>query len=53
MDGQASYAARAKMVHTFNTDPTIRVLIFTSVGASGLNLTKASIVIFLVRTPDH
>jgi hypothetical protein len=53
MDGHASYAARAKMVHTFNTDPSIRVLFITSVGASGLNLTKASVVIFLVRTPDH
>jgi SNF2 family DNA or RNA helicase len=53
MDGHATYNARAKMVNTFNTDPTIRVLFFTSVGASGLNLTKASVVIFLVRTLDH
>ena len=53
MDGQATYAARAKIVKTFNTDPSIRVLFFTSVGATGLNLTMASVLIFLVRTSNH
>jgi len=53
MDGHTTYKARAKMVDTFNNDPSIRVLFFTSVGASGLNLARASVVIFLVRIFDH
>lgn len=50
IDGQMSYDNRAKVITKFNEDPTIRVLFFTSVGATGLNLTIASVVILLVRT---
>ena len=51
MDGDTSFEKRAKIVKQFNTDPTIRVLIFTSVGSSGLNLSVANHLIFLVCTP--
>jgi hypothetical protein len=48
IDGRSTYDQRAKAIKTFNEDPTIRVLFFSSVGATGLNLTVARVVIFLV-----
>jgi SNF2 family DNA or RNA helicase len=50
MDGRTSNDRRAKIVSQFIKDPCIRVLIFSSVGSSGLNLSRANTVIFLVRT---
>jgi len=48
IDGQTSFQKRAKIVEIFCKDPTYRVLIVSSVGSNGLNLTVASVVIFLV-----
>jgi hypothetical protein len=48
IDGQTSFQKRAKIVDTFNKDPTFRVLIISSVGSNGLNLTVASSIIFIV-----
>lgn len=48
MDGKTSYEDRAKILKTFDRDPTIRVSFFSSVGAVGVNLSRASVVIFLV-----
>jgi hypothetical protein len=48
IDGQMTFAQRAKVVATFNRDPTLRILIISSVGSAGLNLTAASTIIFLV-----
>lgn len=53
IDGHSSYDARAKVLKTFDEDQSFRVLFFSSVGASGLNLSKASIVIFLVSFDDY
>jgi SNF2 family DNA or RNA helicase len=39
---------RNETVQKFNSDPTTRILIFSNVGAVGLNLTAASIVILFV-----
>jgi SNF2 family DNA or RNA helicase len=49
IDGEMSFEERAKIVRRFCTDPEIRVLIFSSVGTVGLNLSIAHIVIFVVR----
>lgn len=48
IDGQTSFNNRAKIVKRFREDPTYRVLIISSVGSTGLNLTVADTVIFLV-----
>lgn len=48
MDGHSTYDARIRILTTFDQDPEVRVLFFSSVGACGLNLSKASTVIFLV-----
>ena len=49
IDGQLSYQQRAKVVAQFCSNPEYRVLIMSSVGSVGLNLTIACIIIFLVR----
>jgi TATA-binding protein-associated factor len=48
IDGQTSYDDRAKIVSKFVTGSSFRVLFFSSVGATGLNLSAANTVIFLV-----
>ncbi|KAG6903925.1 hypothetical protein DXG01_013848 [Tephrocybe rancida] len=48
IDGQTSFQKRNKIVKAFREDPTIRVIIISSVGSTGLNLTIACIIIFLV-----
>jgi SNF2 family DNA or RNA helicase len=53
IQGRHSFKQRASIVDKFNKDPNHRVLIFSKVGSTGLNLTRASIVIFLVRTSLH
>ncbi|TFK17541.1 hypothetical protein FA15DRAFT_734316 [Coprinopsis marcescibilis] len=45
--GKNGYDARAASINKFNSDPESRVLIFSKVGATGLNLTRASVIIFL------
>ncbi|RXW12447.1 hypothetical protein EST38_g13407 [Candolleomyces aberdarensis] len=45
--GRDSFEQRAKVVKKFNEDPKYRVLIFSKVGSTGLNLTRASFIIFL------
>ncbi|GLB33117.1 putative helicase [Lyophyllum shimeji] len=47
IDGQTSLNKRAQIVDKFRNDPSLRVLIVSSVGSTGLNLTAASVVIFL------
>lgn len=44
-----SFPQRAKVVKQFCVDDKICVLIMSSVGSIGLNLTVASVIIFLVR----
>lgn len=51
IDGQMSFQKRAKVVAQFCSDPQYRVLIMSSVGSVGLNLTVASVIIFLVCLP--
>jgi hypothetical protein len=53
IDGDITYEARAKITSKFTSDPAIRVLFFSSVGAIGLNLSIANIVIFLVCYVIH
>ncbi|RXW12331.1 hypothetical protein EST38_g13525, partial [Candolleomyces aberdarensis] len=45
--GRDSFEQRAKIVQRFNKDPKCRVLIFSKVGSTGLNLTRASFILFL------
>ncbi|RXW12083.1 hypothetical protein EST38_g13772 [Candolleomyces aberdarensis] len=47
ISGTTSYEQRARIVKKFNEDPQYRVLVFSKVGSTGLNLTRASVVIFL------
>ena len=53
IDGDMSYEARANITSKFTCDPSIRVLFFSSVGAIGLNLSVANIVVFLVCYAVH
>ncbi|KDR69536.1 hypothetical protein GALMADRAFT_77269, partial [Galerina marginata CBS 339.88] len=46
--GNMSFQERAKIVERFCNDPNVRVLVFSSVGSIGLNLSIACIVIFFV-----
>lgn len=48
LNGSHSVEERTEIVKQFNADPTARVLLFSNVGAVGLNLTIASIVIIFV-----
>lgn len=48
LDGSVPQAKRSDVVQQFNTDPSVDVMLLTtSVGAFGLNLTSANIVVFL------
>lgn len=48
LDGRMPPSQRMRVVHRFNTDPTIDVLLLTTkVGGLGLNLTSADTVVFL------
>jgi SNF2 family DNA or RNA helicase len=49
IDGRMTFQQRASVVKKFCANPDIRVLIMSSVGSVGLNLTVASVIIFLVR----
>jgi len=54
IDGGMPFEKRATNVERFRTEPLISVLIFSSVGGVGLNLSCANIIIFLVRlTTSH
>ena len=48
INSDMSYEARAGVTLKFTSDPSIRILFFLSMGAIGLNLSIANIVIFLV-----
>ncbi|KAG2063203.1 hypothetical protein BDR04DRAFT_1164116, partial [Suillus decipiens] len=45
LNGTLTPDERNEVIHKFNTDPTKRVLLFSTVGAVGLNLTVANIVV--------
>ncbi|KAG0695737.1 P-loop containing nucleoside triphosphate hydrolase protein, partial [Suillus ampliporus] len=45
LNGSLGVDERNEIIKKFNTDPSARVLLFSSVGAVGLNLTVASVVI--------
>lgn len=48
LDGDVSPAKRSDVVHQFNTDPTVDVMLLTTAaGCHGLNLTTANVVVFL------
>ncbi|KAJ3494060.1 hypothetical protein NLJ89_g10889 [Agrocybe chaxingu] len=47
IDGQTSFQRRAAIVAEFLSDPKQRILIVSSVGSSGLNLSRANVIIFL------
>ncbi|KAF9455565.1 P-loop containing nucleoside triphosphate hydrolase protein [Collybia nuda] len=47
LDGQTQFGKRAKIVKEFNESGEYRVLIVSSVGATGLNLSVASVMILL------
>lgn len=48
IDGSMSFEKRDKVVAQFHAENSARVLIFSSVGSAGLNLSIASIVLFFV-----
>jgi Helicase conserved C-terminal domain len=43
---------RSVIVQKFNDNDEFRVLIFSKVGSTGLNLTRANFVVLLVRFPS-
>ncbi|KAH7916920.1 hypothetical protein BV22DRAFT_1052820, partial [Leucogyrophana mollusca] len=45
LNGTMTPKLRGEVVHQFNTDPAVQVLLFSQVGAVGLNLTVADVVI--------
>ncbi|KAF8808358.1 hypothetical protein BYT27DRAFT_7097080 [Phlegmacium glaucopus] len=47
IDGQMTFENRAATVSKFRSQPDARVLIFSSVGSTGLNLSCANTIIFL------
>ena len=48
LDGNTPAKERGNIVHQFNSDPTISVLLLTTkVGGLGLNLSSADVVVFL------
>lgn len=53
IDGSMSFEKRDKVVAQFHAENTPRVLIFSSVGSAGLNLSIASIVLFFVRRNSY
>jgi SNF2 family DNA or RNA helicase len=48
LNGSHTVDQRNKIIEKFNTDPYARVLLFSNVGAVGLNLTVATVVILFV-----
>lgn len=48
LNGNMHANVRAGVIHQFKTDPTVRVLLMSSVGMVGLNLTCADMVIAYV-----
>jgi SNF2 family DNA or RNA helicase len=52
LNGSHSTDERNLIINKFNTDPSARVLLFSNVGAVGLNLTIASIVVLFVSQPS-
>jgi superfamily II DNA/RNA helicase len=51
-DGKMSLAARQQAVDRFERDDEVRVMLISNVGTTGLNLTMASVVIFVVSCPS-
>lgn len=48
LDGSVPANERGHIIHQFNSDPTISILLLTTkVGGLGLNLTSADVVVFL------
>lgn len=47
-DGSMTPKSRQKAVDTFTTDPDCRIMVISNVGAAGLNLVAASVVIIVV-----
>src|SRR6202035_5864147 len=52
IDGNMPFAKRQTVVDAFHTEGSPRVLIFSSVGTAGLNLSIADVVILLVHCLD-
>jgi SNF2 family DNA or RNA helicase len=48
LNGTHTVDERNDIIHQFNTKPEARVLLFSTVGAVGLNLTIATVVILFV-----
>ena len=53
IDGNMSFEKRNRIITHFHEPNTPRILIFSSVGSAGLNLSIAHIVIFLVSLPSR
>jgi SNF2 family DNA or RNA helicase len=51
IDGSMRYDRRDEVVSKFHMSGNARVLLFSSVGAAGLNLSIADVVIFFVSFP--
>ena len=49
IDGSMSFDKRDKIVATFRDPKSARILIFSSVGAAGLNLSLSDVVLMFVR----
>ncbi|PPR00177.1 hypothetical protein CVT26_009067 [Gymnopilus dilepis] len=47
IDGDTELDDRTKRVHLFKTDPQVRVFIFSRIGASGINLPEADVIIYV------
>lgn len=52
LNGGMSSGSRAAAISRFKNDPSVKVLLMSSVGMVGLNLTVADIVIAYVSHPD-
>lgn len=50
--GSMTASKREKAVETFEQQDDIRIMLISNVGSAGLNLTAASVVIFLVSHPS-
>ncbi|KAF9534095.1 hypothetical protein CPB83DRAFT_757111, partial [Crepidotus variabilis] len=53
IDSNTPFDRRAEVVKKFCEEDEFRVLIFSSIGSVGLNLSRANIVVFLVRSPKQ
>jgi SNF2 family DNA or RNA helicase len=47
-DGSMTVKARNQALHDFERDESVLILLMSNVGAVGLNITRASVVIFVV-----